>query len=230
MIVAVHQPNYLPWPGYFHKIAKAGIFVFLDDVQFSKGSYTNRVQILRDGQPVWLTQPIRHCFGQAVADVEFSQPDWAARHLDTLRGAYARAPAFRAVWPALTDMMGKVTGMKLAAANRRLVEMVANRLGLQTRFHAASELGVGSSEADERLAKIVARLAPGGAYLSGRGGAKYQDAATFAAAGIGLVYTDFRHPDYPQPGASFTPGLSIMDALFAVGWEATARLVAGEKA
>ena len=229
-IVAIHQPNYLPWLGYFHKLARADAFIFLDDVQFSKGSYTNRVQILRDGQPVWLTQPIRHRFGQAVADVEFSQPDWVRRHLDALRGAYARAPAFRAVWPALADMLGQVTGLKLAAANRRLIELIAARLGLRARFHAASELGIGADDADARLAQMVARLAPAGTYLSGRGGAKYQDPAVFAAAGIQLAYTDFRHPAYPQPGTGFTPGLSIVDALFAAGWEATARLVAGEAA
>lgn len=229
-VVAIHQPNYLPWLGYFHKLAKVDTFVFLDDVQFSKGSYTNRVQILRGGHSVWLTQPIRHRFGQTIADVEFSQSDWVPRHLDMLRGAYTRAPAFRAVWPVLADMLGQVAGLKLAAANRRLIELIAARLGLETGFHGASELGIGAEEADARLAQMVARLAPGGTYLSGRGGAKYQDPAVFAAAGISLAYTDFSHPDYPQPCAGFTPGLSIVDALFAMGWEGTARLVAGEAA
>ena len=72
-------------------------------------------------------------------------------------------------------MLGQVTGLKLAAANRRLIELIAARLGLRARFHAASELGIGADDADARLAQMVARLAPAGTYLSGRGGAKYQD-------------------------------------------------------
>lgn len=230
VIVAIHQPNYLPWLGYFHKIAKADVFIFLDDVQFSKGSYTNRVQILRDGRPVWLTQPVHHRFGQAITEVEFLQADWVARHLDTLRGAYVRAPAFREVWPALREMMSAVAGFGLATANRRLIEAIAGRLGLGARFCAASDFNVGGTNGDTRLAQIVAAVAPGGIYLSGRGGAKYQDENTFTAAGLSLAYSEFRHPIYLQSPDGFTPGLSIVDALFSAGWEATAHLVAGERA
>src|SRR3546814_3690829 len=76
MIVAIHQPNYLPWLGYFHKIARADVFVFLDDVQFSKNGYTNRVRILGDGAARWLTIPAAVHLGDPIGAVRPARPDW----------------------------------------------------------------------------------------------------------------------------------------------------------
>ena len=102
MIVAIHQPNYLPWLGYFYKIARADVFVFLDDAQYSKNSYTNRVQVSEPGGAKWLTVPVSYNFGDLISDVRPAVPDWPSRHMDTIRNYYRSAPCYRAVWPRIS--------------------------------------------------------------------------------------------------------------------------------
>jgi hypothetical protein len=224
VIVAVHQPNYLPWLGYFAKIAAADIFVFLDDVQFSKGSYTNRVQIARNGAAAWLSVPVRYAFGAQVGAIEIADADFRRAHLESLKQCYRRAGAFETVFGELSAWMDK-PGPLLAPFNARLVEAIASRLGLRTKFLASSALGVPRGEADERLAEIVHRLAPGGTYLSGSGGGNYQSEEAFSRKGVALRYSPFRPAPYSQSAHDFIPGLSIIDALFHLGWDATASLL-----
>jgi len=224
-VVSIHQPNYAPWLGFFHKMALEDIFVLLDDVQFSKQSYTNRVQVLQNGAPRWLTQPVKVSLGQSISTVQIANPAWAQAHLDTLRGAYKAAPAFNGVWPDLTAIYASLPATGLAAANRAFIEAVAARVGLQARIVQSSDIGIREQSGDDRLVAIVEALAPHGTYLSGRGGANYQDERKFAAAGVGLEYAKFEHPVYAQAAAEFYPGLSILDVLFNVGWDGAASLI-----
>ena len=95
--VAIHQPNYLPWLGYFSKSAHSDVLVLLDNVQFPRRSYVNRVQVKTARGVHWLTQPVlQHGrYDQRIRDVEFSEGDWASTHLATLQANYGRAPHFR---------------------------------------------------------------------------------------------------------------------------------------
>ncbi len=229
MLIAIHQPNWLPWLGYFHKIACADTFVFLEDVQFSKGSYTNRVRILLNGRERWLSQPIKQKFGQRIADVEFSDPNWVGKHMSLLSTAYNNAPAYPDVFPLLSEMFESFSHTSLATFNRNLIEAISNKLGLSANFLRDSELAVGSEGGDDRLIALVRSCASGKPrYLSGAGGRGYQDEDKFRAAGIDVEYTDFQHPRYDQGDTPFVPGLSIVDSLFRVGWHETARLVTGD--
>ena len=133
-VVAVHQPNYSPWLGYFHKIACADHFVFLDNVQFSRLNYTNRVKIAGDGPARWLTQPVRRRFGQPICDVQFADARWPIRHLDALRGAYGRAASFRDVWDDVVSIYETIPPGGLAVANQFLIESLVRRLGLACAF------------------------------------------------------------------------------------------------
>jgi hypothetical protein len=222
MIVAVHQPNYAPWLGYFRKMALADRFVFLDDAAFSKGSVTNRVRILENGRPVWLTVPAKPPIGTPIRAVMPSQPDWPVRHLSRLQNAYRAAPAFDAVWPDMTALYDGLAALDLAEANRVLILRLAERIGVSVRWKRASELDPDPESAgDDRLLALIGASGGVTAYLSGRGGAKYQDDAKFDAAGIAVVYNDYTPPAYPQAGTrgGFEPGLSILDAVFHVGWD-----------
>lgn len=225
MLVAIHQPNYLPWLGYFHKIAKVDVFVFLDDVQFSKGSYTNRVQVLSPTGPKWLSVPIKLSFGQAIDQIGFARSDWKSTHAETLRNYYRRAPGFAEVWPVFGEILRNAPTGDLAAANCWLVSQIALRLGLKCEFQRSSGLSL-SSASDDRLIDIVAALGRNTIYYSGRGAANYQDPQKFSAAGLGFAYSTYRPPAYPQfNSGTHISGLSITDALFNLGWEATARLL-----
>jgi hypothetical protein len=225
MIVAIHQPNYAPWLGYFAKIARSDVFVFLDDAQYSKNSYINRVQIDAGGQARWLTLPVRYRFGDPINAVQIADVDWRRAHLDILRGCYANAPAFADVRRWLGDIFESLPNEDLAATNQSLIEALARRLGLSSRFVRSSAIAIGMHRGDDRLISIVRSFGDGVTYLSGKGGANYQDSAKFAAAGVELVYSDFAHRSYPQ-GHDFLPGLSILDALFRLGFDRTRALFA----
>ncbi|MBL27192.1 MAG: hypothetical protein CMM50_06540 [Rhodospirillaceae bacterium] len=221
MIVAIHQPNYLPWLGYFRKIADADAFVFLDDAQFTKNSYINRTRVLNAGKPRWLTIPVSVSLGQSIDQVAPARPDWRAAHLDSLKGFYAQTPNFREGFALLRDLFESAPTDSLAAINRHLIEGISDILGLTTRFHTSSELGATDLSADDRLIALCRKLDPAPMYLSGRGGANYQDPVKFSTAGVGLRYTDFMPKPYPQIGGDFVPGLSVVDALFNIGVEGT---------
>lgn len=224
-IVAIHQPNYVPWLGYFYKIATADIFVFLDDVQFSKGSYINRVQISADNGSRWLTQPVSVSLGMPINQVAIAKPGWAGAHLDTLRGAYREADAFADVWPDIETIYGSLPEGMLASVNRLLIEALSSRLGVTASFSNSSALDTANASGDDRLVSIVGSLAPGGTYLSGKGGSKYQDPTKFSAAGIELAYTAFDHAVYEQGHPEFMSGLSVLDAVFHLGWDGAAALI-----
>ena len=152
------------------------------------------------------------------------QPDWPSRHLDTLRTLYGDAPAFREVWPKISELIAAAPAADLAAINRFLIEAAAGELGLSCRFLAASDMDV-PGKADDRLVGLVAAVEPGAVYLSGEGGAKYQDADKFSGAGLSLSYAGFAHPTYAQGGAEFEAGLSVVDAVFHLGWAGAADLL-----
>ncbi|MGB0630067.1 MAG: WbqC family protein [Alphaproteobacteria bacterium] len=225
LTVAIHQPNYLPWLGYFYKIRQSDVFVFLDDVQYSKNSYINRVQVLNGGQVKWLTVPVSYDFGAAINAVSLAQPDWSKRHLDTLKGVYRKAPCFSDIWADIESMLSETPQSNLAESNRYLVESIASKLGLVCDFRQSSDLVTGDKRGDDRLVEIVSGLAPGGRYVSGRGGASYQDGAKFRDAGLELHYASFDHPTYAQSSETFVDGLSVLDAAFSLGWSGTAALL-----
>jgi len=225
MIIAIHQPNYLPWLSYFGKIAAADDFIFLDDAQFPKNSYTNRVQVLAGGAAKWLTMPVTFRFGDAINAVMPAQQDWARRHLDSLKGYYRRAKNFRRVWTRIEEIYLDVPNRDIAASNRFLVETLAKEFGLTCQFHAASDIESRGAKGDARLVELANALCPGATYLSGSGGRNYQSEDCFAKAGIELRYIDFRHQAYSQGQHEFVAGLSAIDAVFHLGWGGAADLI-----
>lgn len=220
--VAVHQPNYVPWLGFFAKMAQCDVFVLLDDAQFSKNNIINRVRILGAGQPKWMTLPVSAGSGSPISSVTISQKDWRRRHLSLLRNTYGHAAHFGSVWPEIQDWFDAAPEDSLASVNRHFISRLAERLGIFPQVVTSSSLAA-AGKADDRLIAIVNALAPRGTYVSGRGAASYQDPEKFKAAGIALSYYRFQHPEYDQAQSPFQPGLSTLDALFHLGWTATVR-------
>ena len=225
MIVAVHQPNYAPWLGYFAKVARADAFVFLDDAQFSKNSYINRVQIDAGGEPRWLTVPVSYSFGDPINRVRAGNLAWRRSHLDAMRTHYSRAPLFAQIWAWLADAFEQLPEGNIAASNAELVERIAAALGLRCRFYRSSTFVTGDAKGDDRLIALLEQLGPGACYLSGKGGANYQDPAKFEAKKIPLIYNNYSPIPYPQGRPEFLSGLSVLDALFHLGFEQTAAII-----
>lgn len=224
MLVAIHQPNLLPWLGWFDKLARADVLILLDNAAHPRGgsNHTNRVQILAQGRPQWITVPLRR--GETarsridrlqIADDRL----WRRKLRATIAQAYAQAP-FREPTMAIVDAMLAQADRGLCEMNIAVIRALAELLGLAARpMLRASALGIDGHGTD-RLVALV-RAVGGDAYLSGGGAAGYQEDSKFAAAGIGLIHQDFRHPIYPQLGAGgFIAGLSAIDALMNCGPDA----------
>ena len=213
--VAIHQPNYAPWCGYFAKMAQADQFVFLDDVQMPGGSsYVHRTRVRSEGGGGWLSIPVRRNFGQLISSVTMADPDWPAGHLRKLWHIYRGCPHYQAVLARLEPVY-LAGDTHLASFNIRMIQAIAAILELEAAFVLSSELAVPGT-GDDRLIALVRGLG-GDTYLSGKGGANYQDPEKFAGAGIELRVNIYQPPEYPQIQGAFVGGLSILDALFHLG-------------
>jgi hypothetical protein len=227
-VVAIHQPNFFPWLGYFGKIAAADVFVFLDQVDYPKsgksmGSYVNRVKLAIQGKAQWWGCPVQREPGvQPIDAVQIKTEPWVEKRLRTLQQHYARAPYFAEYWDVVRELVQRPE-QSLARYNRANIEAVAGLLGLKTKFVAQSELNA-SGTSTERLVNIV-RAVGGGVYLSGAGGSNYQEQSMFEAAGIELRYLKFCPQPYEQLHCTeFLPGLSVLDSLFHCGAEGAVAL------
>ena len=220
-LVAIHQPNFFPWAGYFDKIQKADVFIFLDNVDYPRagsggmGSWTNRVRLNVQAEARWITCPIqRLALGAPIcqATIDDSQP-WRDKLLRTLQANYARAPRFSAAM-ALLEPLIRFPQTNLAAFNINAITSIATHLGLEVRFVRQSDLPQ-EGKATSLLISLV-KAVGGAGYLAGGGAGGYQEDNLFEEAGLELAYQKF----VPMPyGAHkpFMPGLSIIDYLMQDG-------------
>ena len=229
MKIAIHQPHYLPWLGYFAKWAAADLFVFLDTVQYEKNGWQNRNRIkTRDG-PRWLTAPVRARLGTAIRDVmiDTTQP-WRARHLRAIENAYAKAPGWSRYRDELQSFYSR-QWERLAPLAVDSARWLAGALGVSTPTRLASDLALADGPRPDATARLVAICRAVGAdtYLAGRDGALYLDADQFAAAAIAVSTQRYEHPVYGQGPGEFTPFLSALDLLLMHGDEALGILSEG---
>jgi hypothetical protein len=226
-VVAIHQPNYLPWLGWFAKAAAADVLVLYDDVQFEKGGYTNRVEVKTAQGRTRLTVPV-HVAGEPIPRIDaiaIADPRWAQRHVKTLEQSYRRCPGWRVHGQRLAGILtsGETS---LARMNEALLRALLDAFAIGTRIVRSSDLGPRGTRGSAALVDVC-RRAGAATYLSGAGGRKYNDPTAFDAAGIGLAYSAFAHPVHAQPHGPFESGLSAVDLLFSAPEEAPALLRAG---
>ena len=225
--VGIHQPNFLPWLGYFDKIVKSDVFLFLDDVQIPKkgSSWSNRVRVLIGGRPQWVTSPISREDGyQILKDVSFSEPKWHRTIEQTLRMAYSRASHFEETMPLLQSIFSYESS-NLCDWNMNSIYKIFSHLSIVIpEIHRSSDFGVESS-ATQRLIELI-REVNGTTYLCGAGSTGYLDPNLFAESNVELRYMNFKETQYPQLNTSeFHAGLSIIDVLMMNGRTATADLL-----
>jgi len=224
--VAIHQPHYLPWLGYLAKLDRADCFVFLDTVQFEKNGWQNRNKIKAPQGAQWLTVPVRHRFGQSLAEVAIAPgEDWGRKHRQALATCYGRAPHFAEAWPAL-EALYAARWDRLADLAVASVERLARLLGIHRATARASALGPLPDEPTDRLVAICQQLRAD-TYLAGASGPTYMDMAAFARAGIRVLVQEYHHPEYPQRYGPFIPNLAAIDLVCNVGPEGLAVLRRG---
>ena len=228
MKIAIHQPHYLPWLGYFAKWAAADLFVFLDTVQFEKNGWQNRNRIkTRDGAR-WLTVPVRASLGTPIKDVTIDERQpWPGRHLRMIEHAYAKAPN----WPQWRDQLRAFYGRQwthLAPLAAESATWLARALAIAVPTRLASQIALPEGDPKDATARLVALCRAVGAdtYLAGTD-SSYMDRDRFAAAGICVETQHFEHPAYAQEHGEFTPFLSALDILLMQGDEALGILRGG---
>lgn len=228
-VVAIHQPNFFPWLGYFDKIARSDVFIFLDDVQFSKtgGTWSNRVKMLLAGEPRWVTAPIRRAFNGValIHEIEWAdEQPWRSKLLKTLVANYARVPHYRETMAWLEPLI-LLPENNLARYNMALIRAIADRIGLRHDHCVTSSSLGGQGQASELLIDLTRKVG-GDCYLCGGGASGYQEDEAFSEVGLELRYQRFTHPLYAQAGGrEFVPGLSIVDALMNLGFERVRQLL-----
>jgi hypothetical protein len=225
--VVIEQPNYLPWIGYFDLIRQADVWIWYDDVQYTKRDWRNRNRIAAAGRAEWLTIPVKTKgrFAQRICDVELdlTQP-WMRRHLESIRRCYARAPFFEPMFSIVEEAFA-AGDEHLADLTIRLNQSICAEIGLSPTFLRSSELPHTQSDREERL-RDLCRIVGGNVYLSGPAAREYIDPRAFAAAGIELRYIVYDYPPYSRGLQSFVPNLSIIDALAWLGARGTADYLA----
>ncbi len=227
MIVSIHQPQYLPWLGYFDKIEQSDVFVFLDNVQFKKNEWQNRNRIKTSDGWQWLSVPVIHSFTQKISEVEINNTvQWGRKHLNALVTHYSKTlyfkehvsffeQAYTQEWTCLADI------------NIHLIQYLAKALGLlDKKFVIASELKP-MEGSTERLIDICKQVG-GDVYLSGKDGAEYLETELFKEESIQVIFQDYRHPRYKQLYGEFEPFLSVIDLLFNCGPDSLSILKKGE--
>lgn len=226
--VGIHQPNYIPWLGYFKKIYLSDIFIFLDTVQYTKGGYQNRAKVLSNNGAMWLTQPVRikGLNKPSTNEIMFnSQVNWKEKHIKTLETNYSRSPYFKTYFHEIKTYFKTSTTNHLAIFNQGLICLLCDFIGIKYDFYFASELNIqgGSSELLIGLCNAV----EGNIYISGEGGRNYQDEVMFNQNGIIIEYFDVKSVTYNQQSDEFVGGLSILDVLFYSGSDTMDLIVQG---
>ena len=224
MKIAVHQPQYIPWLGYFHKMANVDLFVFLDNVQYKKREFQNRNRIKTPSGPIWLTVPVltKGNFFQKISEVKIdNQERWREKHYETLKRNYSKAPFFKTYQNFLDEIYGKEWDY-LIDLNVATVNYLKDALKITTPIKLESEIGTTKTHT-ERIIEICKKTGAD-TYLSGAGGKDYMDEGLFEQNKIKLEYQEFIFPVYPQLYGDFIPNLSALDLIFNCGPDSKKKL------
>jgi WbqC-like protein len=216
-VVVIEQPNYLPWIGYFSLVAQCDVWVWYDDVQYTRRDWRNRNRVDSGSDVCWLTVPVRKApVDQRICDVEidYSRP-WVDRHLATLHHGYRRAPYFAELHDLVAASLQR-RHVGLAGLTIELGEAICGYLGLQRGFRRSADFGGLQGRREERLLDLCRRLGAT-TYLSGPAARNYITPRSFLDQGLALRYAVYDFPPYPRGGRPFVPNLSILDPLFWLG-------------
>lgn len=228
-VVAIHQPQYLPYLGFFHKLLHCDVFVALDNIQFQKNGLQNRNKIKNSQGWQWLTVPVLHRFGQRINEVRINlRAPWQRKHWQAVVSNYSRAPYFDMYGPGLKDLLDR-EWHNLCDLNMALTRWAVDALGIKTPILYSSTLEVEGNQT--QLLINICNAVEADCYLSGPGGKRYMDLVAFEAAGMTVIWQEFAAPVYDQvfPDVGFVSNLSVVDALFNCGPETIEFLQQGSK-
>lgn len=216
-IIAIHQPNYIPWLGYFYKIYISDIFVFLDDVQYSNEGMHNYHYVKTNQGRYRLKIPVKQKFGNLINEVQTREElGWRLKHIKTIECNYKKATYFDEVFSDYSGLI-KDGGTSLVSLNSKIIQFFAEKLGLQTEFSYSSILDLKSVK--ELKVIGICKALNADVYFSGIGAKSYQDEQLFSSFNLELRYSNYKPFIYPQLWGEYTPNVSILDYLMNCGYD-----------
>jgi hypothetical protein len=221
IVIGIHQPNFMPWAGYFNKIYRSSIFVIIDEVQFAKGSVCNRTKIKNNqGETVWLTVPVAFENGSQSTfnQTKIADRNWYHKALNLNKASYINSPYFSSIYPEI-ELLFKNEYDSLAGLNIALIKYFCRKLNISTPIHIQSSLGKEFGKKND-LNLGITKYFNGDVYLSGNGAKKYNDENLFLANDVKIQYLDFVSSAYEQINGPYVENLSILDLFFNINSEA----------
>ena len=221
MKVSVLQSNFIPWRGYFDMINDVDLFVFYDEVQYTKNDWRNRNKIYSQQGLSWISVPVEYSLGQTIIETKIknSQP-WQKEHWNKLENAYKKAPYWNMYKDFFYDVYFNKEWEFLYELNRYLIQHISKEfLGIKTEFADSRDF----NSQGERAQKLLSLLLSIGAkdYVSGPAAKCYLPEEEFKKSGINVIWKDYSgYKEYKQIKEPFEPGVSILDVLFNTGEEA----------
>tara|TARA_B100001059_G_scaffold231633_1_gene267810 strand:+ start:5584 stop:6288 length:705 start_codon:yes stop_codon:yes gene_type:complete len=217
MIVTIHQPEHMPWLGFFNKAFNCDIFVILDNVQFRKNYFQNRNQIISpcNGNSIWLTVPLIKGSSQDMIYEKQILYDnkFLKKYFKIIEKSYSNYPFYEKYITALKVIFDQET-KSISRLNTKLIKYFFEILNIDCDVKVASDLSLPKSESGGIVNYDICNYLGASKYLSGKSGKDYLDLTPFKKNNIEVVFQDFNHPTYNQPGDNFVPNLSILDLLF----------------
>jgi len=219
MIVGIHQPNYLPYFGFFNKMKNSDVFIIYDDAQFNKGDYQHRNRIRIFNGWKWLTVPVekKHIPINQIKiknGAKINGINWQKAHLKEIHDNYRKAPYYTEYWKKLYAIYEQQYDL-LIDLNMRLIDFLMKSFDIDTEIVYSSELGL-KSKSTEKLVELVNAVG-GDVYMSGPSGKNYLDIESFNNEDIQVIFQDFEHPVYRQQFGGFVANMSALDTLFNIG-------------
>ena len=228
MKVAIHQPNYLPYVGFFHKLSLADTFVIMDDTQYDK-KFTNRNKIKVPGNWIWLTVPInkKHKFvANKIVEIN-NEENWQSDHFEKINRSYSNSEFFKKNYKTFFEKIYSKKWDHLFTLNYELIIQLIDWLDIKIEVIKESELNV-KGNSTERLVNISKKIGAE-TYVSGIGGKEYMNEKMFETNNIKIEYQNFKCPIYKQVfNSEFIPNLSIIDLLFNIGPKSLSKLKQNE--
>ena len=210
--IAIMQPVFLPWLGYFEQIGVTDSFMFLDDVQYTKQDWRNRNRIRTNTGWMWLTVPVRKAgHDQRISETQIDGEYWKRKHLKSLQQNYASAPHYADIM-AIIEPHIRARQSTLTDLTEGLIESIASYLSIGSGFLRASEVPTKTQDRNERLVELC-QHAGADCFLTGPAADDYLDHDLFSRHGISVVFQDYKHPIYPQAFDGFESHMSVLDLL-----------------
>jgi len=216
MKITIHQPNFLPYLGFFDKCDYADLIVLYDSTQFKKNDFQNRNKLKTKDGWTWITIPVNYNFGDKISEVKIANNlEWKRKHLHIIKENYSKSKHY-------LDYIGEIEKIyskdyeNLSEFNIVFLKFLLDKIGIKKKIILTSGLGI-KNKSSEALLEISIKL-NAKTYISGIDGENYLDKEIFNKAKIDVEFQKYKHPKYTQLwGGEFEPFMSVLDLLFNEG-------------